>query len=155
MRTKNGSIGKDPGELICANVADPSSAVLMMARMPISQRSFRRRSLVGISTPSSDRYGPPPEEVGILVDIMIVKSLGRRLRATAIELSESRLALALSNETPLGPEQVMKLVQMKSSPWRLSPDMRLMRNYQGNEKADRLTVAKKLLHDLLGQAVRA
>ncbi|MCA1663392.1 MAG: DEAD/DEAH box helicase, partial [Myxococcales bacterium] len=37
-----------------------------------------------IVTELADRYGPPPDEVDILADIMIVKGLGRRLGARAI-----------------------------------------------------------------------
>ena len=104
-------------------------------------------------TELSDRYGPPPDEVGTLADIMIVKALGRRLGARAIELNESRFSLALSDETPLQPQQVMKLVQQKNSPWKLTPDMRLQRSFQRSE--NRLEVAKKLLAELLSAAPRA
>jgi len=99
-----------------------------------------------------DRYGDQPPEVDVLCDIMIVKSLGRRLGARAIELSESRFALALLDQTPLQPAQVLKLVQAKSSPWKLTPDMRLARAFQPGERDQRLPVAKKLLADLLAAA---
>ncbi len=99
-----------------------------------------------------DRYGQPPEEVELLGDIMAVKSLGRRLGATAIELSDARLALALAEDTPLQPADVMKLVNQPKSPWRLTPDMRLMRGWQGEEeKKGRLRLAKGLLADLLSR----
>ncbi len=99
-----------------------------------------------------DRYGTTPPEVSILADIMIVKALGRRLHAKAIELGESRFALALADDTPLKPEQVMKLVQKKGSPWKLTPDMRLQRTFVAGEREQRLEVAKKLLADLLAEA---
>jgi transcription-repair coupling factor (superfamily II helicase) len=91
----------------------------------------------------------------VLADIMVVKGLGRRLRARAIEMSEARFALALGDDTPLTPSQVMKLVQKKNSPWRLTPDMRLTRNFVEGEREQRLAVAKKLLADLLAQAATA
>src|SRR5438876_1387742 len=50
MRKKNGLTGNDPGAVICANVAPPSRTVLMTARMAISHRSLRRRSVVGSGT---------------------------------------------------------------------------------------------------------
>jgi transcription-repair coupling factor (superfamily II helicase) len=100
-----------------------------------------------------DRYGTPPEEVEVLCGIAVVKSLGRRLGAQAIELSETRLALSLAEDTVLEPAQVLKLVNAPKSPWRLTPDMRLLRTWQGDkEKADRLLLAKGLLGDLLSQA---
>ncbi len=97
----------------------------------------------------ADRYGPAPDEVHTLANIMIVKALGRKLGARAIELNESRFALALADDTPLQPQQVMKLVQQKNSPWKLTPDMRLQRNFVQGETGQRLEVAKKLLADLL------
>ncbi len=101
-----------------------------------------------------DRYGTAPPEVEVLAEIMIVKGLGRRLRATAIELSESRLALALADDTPLRPEQVMDLVNKKRSPWRLTPDMRLSRSWQEAERPDRLKIARKLLEELVSSTKR-
>ena len=84
---------------------------------------------------------------------MSVKGAGRRLGATAIELSETRLALALADDTPLQPAQVMRLVNEKKSPWRLTPDMRLVRHWVGEAERDqRLKIAKGLLADLLKAA---
>ena len=99
-----------------------------------------------------DRYGTAPPEVEVLAEIMIVKGLGRRLRATAIELSESRLALGLADDTPLLPEKVMELVNTKRSPWRLTPDMRLSRSWQVAERPDRLKIARKLLEELVASS---
>ena len=100
----------------------------------------------------TDRYGPPPDEVDILADIMIVKGLGRRLGARAIELTEVRLGLSLADDTPLEPAAVMRLVNAKNSPWKLTPDMRLQRTFVAGERDQRVQVAKKLLADLLGTA---
>jgi transcription-repair coupling factor (superfamily II helicase) len=97
----------------------------------------------------ADRYGPPPDEVDVLADIMIVKGLGRRLGARAIELSEVRVALALGDDTPLEPAAVMRLVNAKNSPWKLTPDMRLSRAFTAGERDQRLALAKKLLAELL------
>ncbi len=100
-----------------------------------------------------DRYGSPPDEVATLGDIMVVKALSRRLHAAAVELSQTRLALALRPTTPLSPAQVAKLVDGKRSQWRLSPDQRLMRLWQGDkEREDRLALGKALLADLLSQS---
>ncbi|HEX4456441.1 MAG TPA: transcription-repair coupling factor, partial [Polyangia bacterium] len=100
----------------------------------------------------SDRYGPPPDEVDVLCDIMIVKGLGRRLGARAIELTEVRMALALGDDTPLQPAAVMKLVNAKNSQWKLTPDMRLSRGFLPAERDQRVQLAKKLLGDLVASA---
>ena len=100
----------------------------------------------------TDRYGLPPDEVDILADIMIVKGLGRRLGARAIELTEVRLGLSLADDTPLEPAAVLRLVNAKNSPWKLTPDMRLQRTFVAGERDQRVQVAKKLLTDLLATA---
>jgi transcription-repair coupling factor (superfamily II helicase) len=100
----------------------------------------------------TDRYGPVPDEIELLADIMIVKGLGRRLGARAIELTEVRLGLLLADDTPLEPAAVMRLVNAKNSPWKLTPDMRLQRNFVAGERDQRVQVAKKLLTDLAATA---
>jgi transcription-repair coupling factor (superfamily II helicase) len=107
-----------------------------------------------------DRYGAPPDEVSLLGDIMVVRALGRRLHASTIELSETRLALSFRDTTPLRPELVTQLVNPprkpnekgRASPWRITPDSRLVRMWQGDkERQDRLALGKALLADLLAR----
>ncbi|MFO0574977.1 MAG: transcription-repair coupling factor [Polyangia bacterium] len=100
-----------------------------------------------------DRYGEPPDEVRVLADLMMVKALARRLRASAVELTETRLALALREDTPLDAQKLVKIIGGKQSPWRLTPDQRLVRNWVGDkERSDRLALSKALLGDLLSKA---
>ena len=109
--------------------------------------------ITAVLTEISDRYGSPPEEVAVLGDIMVVKALGRRLHAASIELTETRLALSLRETTPLRPEQVTALVSPRKSPWRITPDQRLVRLWQGDkEREGRLALGKSLLADLISQA---
>ncbi|MBL9005017.1 MAG: transcription-repair coupling factor [Myxococcales bacterium] len=107
----------------------------------------------GVLSEINDRYGSPPEEVAVLGDIMVVKALGRRLHAASIELTETRLSLSLRETTPLRPEQVTALVSPRKSPWRITPDQRLVRLWQGDkEREGRLSLGKSLLADLLSHA---
>ena len=100
-----------------------------------------------------DRYGALPDEVTVLADIMIVRGLARRLHAATIELSETRLALSFRETTPLRPDLVTQLVSSRRSPWRLTPDQRLVRLWQGDkEREDRLAVGKALLVELLSKS---
>jgi transcription-repair coupling factor (superfamily II helicase) len=66
----------------------------------------------------ADRFGPVPGETILLADLMIVKALARRLDATAIELTRTRLAIALGPSTPVDPTKLPK-------GWRLDRDGRL------------------------------
>jgi len=96
----------------------------------------------------ADRYGELPDEVKLLGELMVVKSYARWLGAVSLDLSESRLTLALDSEnTPLKPEKVLALINKKGSPYRLTPDMRLQRSFAPGEK-DRLVAAKRCLLEL-------
>ncbi|MBI4512116.1 MAG: transcription-repair coupling factor [Deltaproteobacteria bacterium] len=98
----------------------------------------------------SDRYGALPEEVKLLGELMIVKAYGRRLGAQSIELAEQRLVLALDSQvTPLKPEKVLALINKPKSPYRLTPDMRLVRTFTGGEHGDRIRAAKRCLLELM------
>ncbi len=102
-----------------------------------------------LSEEIADRFGALPDEVKLLGELMVVKALGRRLGALSIEIAADKLALALdSQRTPLKPDKVLKLIQKKASPYRLTPDMRLVRTFVGGEKEDRLAAAKRSLLEL-------
>ena len=128
--------------------ADPrgarSRAHLRLARLhPRRLRARRRPASRVLQPPSSardeqevreivaeidDRYGPPPDEVELLADIMIVKGLGRRLGARRHRADRGAPRRSRSrDDTPLEPAAVMRLVNAKNSPWKLTPDMRLSR----------------------------
>ncbi|HEY3358357.1 MAG TPA: transcription-repair coupling factor [Polyangia bacterium] len=100
----------------------------------------------------ADRFGTVPEAVTQLADLMVCKAHARRLHAATLELSETKVALALGDGTPLRPERVAKLVSGKRSPWKISPDMRLTRTLTEDERGGRLGAAKKILQELLACA---
>jgi transcription-repair coupling factor (superfamily II helicase) len=100
----------------------------------------------------ADCYGPIPEEVGVLGELMVIKSQARRLRAISLELNPVRLVLALGEDTPLDPAKVMQLIQKSNSPYRLSPDMRLVRQFSKAEQERAVDTAKASLMELLGCA---
>jgi transcription-repair coupling factor (superfamily II helicase) len=73
----------------------------------------------------ADRYGNRPSEVDLLAELMILKIYGRQIGAQSIELTDTRLAVALGPDTPLSPDAVAQLVS-RDRRWRLTPDMRLV-----------------------------
>jgi transcription-repair coupling factor (superfamily II helicase) len=106
--------------------------------------------LAALTEEMHDRFGTVPEEVTQLGELMVCKAHARRLGATALELGESKIALALGDGARLSAERVAKLVNVKRSPWKLSPDGRLTRALTEAERAGRLGAAKKILEELLG-----
>jgi transcription-repair coupling factor (superfamily II helicase) len=98
-----------------------------------------------------DRFGPPPVEARRFVHLMRLKTELRKLRALACEASEKGVTLHLRDDTPLDPAKVMKLVQAKRSPYKLSPDMRLTRRTREEESfTSGLEATDKLLAELAG-----
>ncbi|WP_437909017.1 transcription-repair coupling factor [Sorangium sp. So ce327] len=98
-----------------------------------------------------DRFGPPPLEARRFVHLMRLKTELRRLKALACEASAKGVTLHLREDTPLDHAKVLKLVQPKSSPYRLSPDMRLTRRAkEGEAFTSGLEATDKLLSELAG-----
>jgi transcription-repair coupling factor (superfamily II helicase) len=95
-----------------------------------------------------DRYGQLPEEAILLGEVMIDKTLVRRLGALGYELGPARFTLSLGADTPLDPAKVMKLVSGKGSRYKLTPDMRLAYNFDEAEKRNHLAAARAHLTQL-------
>jgi transcription-repair coupling factor (superfamily II helicase) len=100
----------------------------------------------------SDRYGQLPVEVTLLGDLMVLKGYASKLRAQSLELTASRLALALGDQTPLSPERVTALIKARGSAYRLTPDMRLLRVFSAPEQKAPLQTARGVLLELLACA---
>jgi len=78
-----------------------------------------------------DRFGAPPAETRRLVRLMALKTELRRLRVLGCEASSRQVTLHLREDTTLDPRKVTELVRDKKSPYRLTPDMRLSRRFEG------------------------
>lgn len=74
-----------------------------------------------------DRFGPPPESARRLVQLMRVKTELRRLRVLGCEANERVVSLHLAQDHRLDTNALIGLVQKKASPYKVTPDMRLMR----------------------------
>ncbi|HEY5947656.1 MAG TPA: DEAD/DEAH box helicase, partial [Kofleriaceae bacterium] len=72
--------------------------------------------LKGVLGEIADRYGPLPGDVILLGELMGIKALARRLGVLALEISSSRVALALPDDSPLH--------KAFNSKWRRLPDGR-------------------------------
>jgi transcription-repair coupling factor (superfamily II helicase) len=86
-----------------------------------------------LASEMEDRFGPPPEEARRLVQLMTLKTELRRLKALGCEANARSVTLHLREDTPLDPKKVTELVRKAKSPYRLTPDMRLTRRFDGTE----------------------
>lgn len=133
-----------PGYIPDDYVPDPSQRLDLYKRLSDAEDEDE---LGLISTEIEDRYGNLPIEVITLCDLMVLKVYARTLRAQSVELTRTRLTLALAPDTPLAPEAVLALVQ--KGPYRLTPDMRLQRVFSEEEARQPGPSARRCLLDLI------
>jgi transcription-repair coupling factor (superfamily II helicase) len=88
-----------------------------------------------IAEEMENRFGSPPVEAKRLVELMSIKTELRRLRVLGCEASAKLVTLHLREDTPLDPKKITDLIRAPKSPYRLSPDMRLMRRFDGVRNA--------------------
>jgi transcription-repair coupling factor (superfamily II helicase) len=99
-----------------------------------------------IAEEMENRFGPPPEEARRLVQLMSLKTELRRLKALGCEANARMVTLHLREDTPLDPQKILALVRGAKSPYRLTPDMRLSRRFDG--EANGLANAETMLGEL-------
>jgi transcription-repair coupling factor (superfamily II helicase) len=142
---------ESPGYLADDYVPDPTQRLDLYKRLAGAEDDDALAALVDELT---DRYGAPPREALILVELMGLKALARRLRAVSLELTARALTLALPPETPLAADQVAALVRAPRSRFRLTPDMRLQRTFDAAEASAPARAARAVLLELLGTVAR-
>ena len=107
-----------------------------------------------IAAELEDRYGRLPDEAQLLREVMIDKTLVRKIGARGYELGPVRLVLSIGADPRLDPAKIMKLVQGKDSRWKLSPDMRVSYAFTEKERTDRMTAARTKLNEILACVAR-
>jgi len=78
-----------------------------------------------------NRFGAPPPEAKCLVRLMTLKCELRKLKVLGCEANARVVTLHLREDTPLDPKKILDLVKAKNSPYKLTPDMRLSRRFDG------------------------
>jgi transcription-repair coupling factor (superfamily II helicase) len=84
-----------------------------------------------------DRFGPPPPAVENLLDYAVLKAVAEKLLVATIDRRGDQLAVKFYDDTPLGPERLVKLIR-KRRDMRLDPSGVLWldwRGYQGGVMA--------------------
>ena len=99
-----------------------------------------------IAIEMEDRFGPPPAEAKCLVRLMTLKCELRKMRVLGCEANAKSVTLHLRDDTPLDPTKILEIVKVKHSPFKLTPDMRLTRRFDGAENG--LVNAETMLVEL-------
>ncbi len=84
-----------------------------------------------IAAEMEDRFGPPPDDARRLIALMTLKTELRRLRVLGCEANGRVVTLHLRDDTPLDPTKITVLIRKTQGIWKLSPDMRLSRRFDG------------------------
>jgi transcription-repair coupling factor (superfamily II helicase) len=105
------------------------------------------QEVVDLGSEMEDRFGPPPKPAMQLVRAMRLRPALRDLKVLGCEASARRVALHLREDTPLDPAKVMGLVARRASPWKLSPDMKLVRRFDVDEPGDSIAHVEAMLDE--------
>lgn len=60
-----------------------------------------------------DRFGPPPPAIGNLLDYAMLKALAEKMLVASIDRKGERVAIHWHEETPVKPEQLVKLIRAR------------------------------------------
>jgi transcription-repair coupling factor (superfamily II helicase) len=104
---------EEPGFIPDDYVPDPGQRLELYKRLSAVIDDDEVRSVL---TEISDRYGPVPGEVILLGELMGIKAMARRLGVVALEISSTRVAIVLPENSTVRPHIV--------APWRRLPDGR-------------------------------
>jgi len=105
-----------------------------------------------IAIEMEDRFGAPPSEAKMLVRLMTLKCELRKMRVLGCEATAKGVTLHLRDDTPLDAQKILGLVKAaptgkgSGSPWKITPDMRLTRRFDGS--ANGLVNAETMLVEL-------
>ncbi len=102
--------------------------------------------VASLAVEMEDRFGNPPPEAKCLVRLMTLKCELRKLKVLGCEASARIVTLHLREDTPLDPKKILDLVKAKNSPYKLTPDMRLSRRFDGT--ADGMANCETVLVEL-------
>jgi transcription-repair coupling factor (superfamily II helicase) len=95
-----------------------------------------------------DRYGPLPESVEHLRDVVLVKQIMKRIRAKQIEAGPKAVVVELLPETRLVPQKVLDLIKVHRGAYEMRPNLVIVRKLDPRDGipvlSSALTVAREL-----------
>ena len=105
--------------------------------------------LIDLFDELSDRFGPPPEPVQNLRDVVSIKVGCRQLRAPQLDAGPSAIRIQLREDTTLAPDAVADLIRESRGKLELTDEMNLLYSLDPEESAHPLETARELLDRLL------
>ena len=96
----------------------------------------------------TDRFGPPPESVHHLLEIVAIKRLCRQGGVEKVEAGPKGAVLRFREGAPVDSDKLVRYVSAPERGVRLRPDSRLVAPRDWPEARDRLRGVRRLLRDL-------
>jgi transcription-repair coupling factor (superfamily II helicase) len=133
-----------------------------IADLPVRLGLYRRlaeiedeREIEAIGAEMADRFGPLPEEVEHLLQIVAIKSLCRRANVEKIDAGPKGAVLAFRDNTFANPEGLIAYIRDQGRDARVRPDMKVVLFDDWEKPEQRLKGTALILRRLVSIAERA
>jgi transcription-repair coupling factor (superfamily II helicase) len=133
-----------------------------VADLPVRLALYRRlaevedeREIDSFAAELADRFGPLPEEVRHLLDIVAIKSLCRRANVEKVDAGPKGAVLSFRDNTFAEPEGLVAFIHQQGPAARVRPDMKVVFFDEWERPEERLKGTAEILRRLAALAERA
>jgi transcription-repair coupling factor (superfamily II helicase) len=133
-----------------------------VADLPVRLALYRRlaevedeREIDAFAAELADRFGPLPEEVRHLLDIVAIKSLCRRANVEKVDAGPKGAVLSFRDNTFAEPEALIGFIREQGPGARVRPDMKVVFFDEWERPDERLKGTATILRQLAALAERA
>jgi transcription-repair coupling factor (superfamily II helicase) len=133
-----------------------------VADLPVRLSLYRRlaevedeREIDAFAAELADRFGPLPEEVRHLLDIVAIKSLCRRANVEKVDTGPKGTVLSFRDNTFAEPEALVGFIREQGPAARVRPDMKVVFFDEWERPDERLKGTVAILRRLAALAERA
>jgi transcription-repair coupling factor (superfamily II helicase) len=133
-----------------------------VADLPVRLALYRRlaeiedeREIDAFGAEMADRFGPLPEEVEHLLQIVAIKSLCRRANVEKIDAGPKGAVLAFRDASFAEPERLVRFIREQGPAARVRPDMKVVFLEDWEQPEDRLKGTAAILRNLVSIAEHA
>ncbi len=99
-----------------------------------------------------DRFGPPPPEVGQLMEIVAIKALARKAHVEKVEAGPKGLIVSFRDNSFANPQGLVRYVTEQGPRAKVRPDMKLVFVRDFDETKERLDGTRQVLRTLVAIA---
>ena len=111
----------------------------------ILSQAESERDVQDVMEEIEDRYGPLPDPVLTLADLMTLNTLLKNLGISSLTYGRKQLIFQFDSSTPVDPRRISEFVLRDPSHRRVTPDSRLILSISDSNPAVRMKSAKKVL----------